>query len=196
MVMHGLIRAGDQAGLGRLILANPFDTVPLGCAISGRMDAVQRVEIHVRSDMPDTSSLAASIRRRTSAMRIIVPGARPTILRMTGNWPDQKFGVLVPNSIFQSSFPLWLQAKFPVGKIGDKVAVQAVVFEPTRIDLTLMTPTFIEGHIAHANFAHRTLSAAGMGCELSCPDTGQKIVGPGACIECANANGSKFKLCC
>lgn len=152
------------------------------------------IEISLRSKIADDSFDAVEIRSRISRIKAYVPSTDYSrIYEIRGNWSDEKFALTIPERFLESRFPLRLQAQFPG---GSKLSVEAKVFSPTRVDLVLVARNRIEGIIAHADFSNRTLSSAGVGCELACPGTNERTVGAGTCIECHNSKGKIFKICC
>ena len=152
------------------------------------------IEIYLRSEIADDSFDAIEIKSRISRVKAYVPSSDyERSFEIRGNWSDENFTLSVPERFLKSRFPLRFQAQFPG---GSKLAVEAKVFFPTRVDLTLMERNRIEGRVQHKDFENKTLSAAAVGCELSCPGTKEKITGSDTCIECHNSKGAIFKLCC
>jgi hypothetical protein len=152
------------------------------------------IDIYLRSDIEEDSFDAVEIQARISRIKVYVPStdyARTYEIR--GNWSNEQFQLTVPDRYLNSTFPLRFQAQFPG---GSKLAVEAKVFEPTRVDLVLKDRSYIEGKVAHTMFANRSVGAGAVGCELSCPGTKEKMTGSDTCIECSNSRGARFRLCC
>ncbi len=152
------------------------------------------IEVYLRSEIADDSFEAVEIKARISRIKAYVPSTDyERNFDIRGNWTDEQFTLSVPERFLDSRFPLRFQAQFPG---GSKLSVEAKVFSPTRVDLVLKARNRIEGRVQHKDFKNQTLSSAGVGCELSCPGTKEKVTGSDQCIECHNSRGAIFKLCC
>lgn len=152
------------------------------------------IDIYLNSEIDEDSFEAVEIKSLISRIKAYVPSTdyeRDVSIR--GNWTKEHVTLSVPDRFLTSKFPLRIQAQFPG---GSKLSVEAKVFSPTRVDLFLKARNRIEGRIKHEDFKNKTLSAAAVGCELSCPGTKEKITGSDQCIECRNSRGAIFKLCC
>lgn len=152
------------------------------------------IDIYLKSAIEDDSFEAVEIQTRLSRIRAYVPSTDYSrVFEIRGNWSDEHFQLSVPDRYLKSAFPLRFQAQFPG---GSKLAVEAKVFEPTRVDLVLMERNFIQGTVVHTRFANQSVGAGAVGCELSCPGTKEKVTGSDECIECNNSRGARFRLCC
>lgn len=155
---------------------------------------MREIEIVLRSAIDEDSFEAVQLNDRISRITAYVPSTTyRRMFEIRGNWTSESFSLKVPEKFFESKFPLRLQAQFPG---GSKLAVEAKVYEPTRVDLALVSRNFIEGKVQHKDFSNKSINAAEVGCELSCPGSKKTITGLDACIECANSKGAHIKLCC